>query len=411
MESRLEFIKNNKNYSILLASQGLSMFGDSLETIALLYLVFEITGSTIAMGMVMFFNLLPNLILSPFSGVLADMYSRKKIMLLCEFMRGLVILYVPLALYCNNLTINEIYLISFFVSIFETFFSSANIATLPNILDEEGLEQGYSIMGSSMTLIKLIGYMFGGIIIQRLGYITVYIFDSATFFLSGFAISRLVLKQYISQENNIKLFFTNFLAGLSYIKTKKIFHIIVFVAMVVNFVITPISIIITYSVESIFKLGKTYTSFGFVVILLGSLIGNILYPNISSKIPKKKIIIFSIGCIGLGFILGGLALNYYALISGFFIVSIFAGLSSIGLSILFAENVDDKYKGRAGSVLNVIVLAAAPLSGVFTGFFLDHYGLKLILKIGGVIIVGCIFLLTYLWPKDYSHNKAKIEKV
>lgn len=407
LRNRLKFVRNNKDYNILLTSQGLSVFGDSLETIALLYLVFEITGSTIAMGMVMFFNLLPNLILSPFSGVLADMYSRKRIMILSESMRGLIVLYIPVALYYDFLTINHIYLVSFLVSIFETFFSSANTATLPNILDKKYIEEGYSIISSSMTLMKLIGYMFGGIIIQGLGYISVYIFDSITFFISGFAISRLVLNQCISKENNIRSFFINLQRGLSYIKAKRIFHVIVFVAIIVNFIITPINIIITYSVESIFKLSKTHTSLGFVAILLGSLIGSALYPSFSNKISKKRIIISSIGCIGLGFTLGGLILNYYVLILGFFIVSIFAGLASVGLSLLFVETVDDEYRCRAGSVLNVLVLVAAPLSGSLIGIFLDYFGLELILKTGGALIVSCIFLLAYLWTDSHSCNQVK----
>lgn len=99
----LKLLKN-KNILMLWGSRAFSRFGDALETLALLYLVYDLTGSGLAMGSLMLFSTLPNAIVSPFAGVIADKYNKKKIMFWAEMSRTLCILLIPILMYTKLIT-------------------------------------------------------------------------------------------------------------------------------------------------------------------------------------------------------------------------------------------------------------------------------------------------------------------
>ena len=92
----MKSLLKNRSAMLLTISRAFSRSGDALETLALLYLVYDLTGSGLAMGSLMLFSVLPNAIISPFAGVVADKYNKKKIMFIAEMARTICILIIPI---------------------------------------------------------------------------------------------------------------------------------------------------------------------------------------------------------------------------------------------------------------------------------------------------------------------------
>jgi DHA3 family macrolide efflux protein-like MFS transporter len=69
----------NPNYLKLILATFITRFGDSLDSIALSWLVYIITGSKLLMGTLFAVSFLPNIIILPFAGVLADILSKKSL--------------------------------------------------------------------------------------------------------------------------------------------------------------------------------------------------------------------------------------------------------------------------------------------------------------------------------------------
>lgn len=401
LKNKINFLKRNKSFTLLWSSQILSRFGDSLETIAFMFLVLKLTGSAIAMGTVMVINLTPNLLLTPLAGVLVDRYSRKKMMILAEFLRAIIILSIPIALYFNILTIIHLYVVAFLVSIFETFFETANTAAVPNLFDNnEDRTVGYSLRDGTRNLVQLIGLSVSGLFVVYFGYFAIFIFDALTFFISGLAIVKMKIPQTFKETTlkGIKGFTADFTQGLSYLRTKKIFMIILYVAAIVNLILTPLQVVILYATENVFHVNKSIVGIALSMLLLGAFIGNILYPAVSKRFSKKMIMVGGFGLIGVGLGLGGIIINFYSFMFGIFILSFATGICSICISLLFAETVDDEFRGRAASVLNFFILIGGPLGSALIGILLDTIGVITFLQIGGAIIVVSSLLMYKSWP-------------
>ncbi|AZR73349.1 hypothetical protein BBF96_08115 [Anoxybacter fermentans] len=410
---RMEFLRRNKSFTLLWSSQALSRFADALETIALIYIVLELTGSALAMGTIMVINMLPNLLFTPIAGVLVDRYSRKTIMIIAEFARGCIMLWVSIALFFDILTIFQLYVMAFLVSIFETFFTTANTATLPNLLKEEDRIFGYSLVNGTQSLVQILGMSLVGVMLVLIDFYGIFLFDAITFFVSGFAILMMTIPQEKLVELETKQkrgILKDFTRGLAYLKTKTIFILIMVVAACINMILTPMEVIVLYSVTNIYKISESHIGIALSMILIGNLIGNIIYPKVSQFLSKKQILIYGIICIGLGFGLGGIIVNFYALSIGIFVMSLAIGLASVGIGLLFAENIEDEYRGRAASVLNFFMLIGGPLGASLIGWLIDLFGVLWILKVGALIIIGVSIVLINFWPKEESINLTEATK-
>ncbi len=91
-------LKNNRKYSLFQLANLISRFGDSLDSIAFGWMVYDITKSALSMSLFFLINVLPNLIFSLPAGVIADRKSNKKLILVGYAGRGLVVLTLSLLL-------------------------------------------------------------------------------------------------------------------------------------------------------------------------------------------------------------------------------------------------------------------------------------------------------------------------
>ena len=74
-----------RNYRLFFSGQGVSLIGTWMQRIALPWLVYHMTGSTLLLGVVSFAGQIPTFLLSPVTGVLTDRWSRYHVLLITQF--------------------------------------------------------------------------------------------------------------------------------------------------------------------------------------------------------------------------------------------------------------------------------------------------------------------------------------
>lgn len=108
----------NRNFSLLFVAQIVSQIGDSMYQIALLWVVLDITGSNSMMGLAGTIAHLPILLFGLLGGALADLYDRKRIMILSDALRMLTVLVLPVSYIFADLNVSIILTVSFLLSAF-----------------------------------------------------------------------------------------------------------------------------------------------------------------------------------------------------------------------------------------------------------------------------------------------------
>jgi len=72
----------HRNFRLFFAGQSVSLVGTWMQRLAVSWLVYSATHSSVLLGVVMFASQIPMLLLAPYGGTVADRYSRYRILLI-----------------------------------------------------------------------------------------------------------------------------------------------------------------------------------------------------------------------------------------------------------------------------------------------------------------------------------------
>ena len=222
----------NKNYLKLLSASVITRFGDALDSIALSWLVYILTGSKILMGLLFAVSFIPNLIFLPFAGVLADIGSKKHITIIGDIGRGVSVSCIAILFYLEYLQVWHLFVFIIINSLFESFANPSRSSLLPSILPEDQYTSGSSYLTSASTFGDLIGVGLAGVIIAIVGAWGAILIDGITFFIAAAIMSLLKIKETSSRKQGERTTLGTFVnmikEGFDYIKNKKLLLSIVF---------------------------------------------------------------------------------------------------------------------------------------------------------------------------------------
>ncbi|HKF57762.1 MAG TPA: MFS transporter [Blastocatellia bacterium] len=184
--SYAQILKQNKDFRRLWSGQLISELGTWFSFIAELGLVRHYSGAPLSTVALLSARLLPFLVFAPFAGVLVDRFSRKKILIASDLMRALVALGYLAVGSPGQLWI--VYACGAAMSSFSVFFEGAKNAALPNIVSPREVLTANVMMYSTRFLQFALGSALGGVTAARFGYDVAFLVNSASFIASGLLI-------------------------------------------------------------------------------------------------------------------------------------------------------------------------------------------------------------------------------
>lgn len=129
--------------------------------------------------------LLPGIFLMPVTGIVADLFDRRKILLASDIARGFIVLLFPVAYFIQGLEW-LVYLTIFLQYCFGAFFEPSREALVPLAVKQKDLPIANALDSLCWLAVSFFGSSLGGLVVSVLGIPANFAFDSASFFISGF---------------------------------------------------------------------------------------------------------------------------------------------------------------------------------------------------------------------------------
>ena len=184
-ECRWWDLLKTRDFGLLFAGQTISQIGDSLNKVALLWFVYELTGSALKMTVIGLLQTLPPLIMGPLIGVYLDRFQKKPVMITVDLLRTVLILLIPLLYLVEALTLDRLYILVFANAIVSTVFGPALASAVPLITPKDRLVAANALMQSTANIGLLVGPAVSGLGIALIGAQNVLYVDAATFLVSA----------------------------------------------------------------------------------------------------------------------------------------------------------------------------------------------------------------------------------
>jgi len=166
----------------ILGAQALSSLGTSISTVALAVMVFDISGSVLHMGGVLAASTAPLMVMSFVGGALLDRYEGRRLMVLSDIARALLVLAMPLA---ATQSVALIYVVAGVIGVFSALFNPSQVRLVGQIVARNMLVRANSHLSVSREGAEIGGYLVGGALVASLGYFTTFTIDAATYGISA----------------------------------------------------------------------------------------------------------------------------------------------------------------------------------------------------------------------------------
>lgn len=368
-------IFKKRDFSLMWLAQLISTIGESLTDLAAAIIIFRITESAFAVGLVLMVTAIPTLVFGLFAGVFVDRFNKKRILLLANLLRGFIVLGIPLAytLLSEDAFVVALYALVFISASVRQFFDPAWEAVLPEIATEEELTQANSFLAVSSFGSTAVGFAAAGFLASTGDYMLPFYIDAVTYFVAFALLLPIhVRKGGPAEATSVGVVVENLRSGAQYLWRTPILRSIFLVGAPVflsfglwNVLLLPMSIRVLNGTEFEYGLQEGLTSVGFVV-------GSFLMARYGDRLPEGTWLVAGTVLMGVFGVLYGLSPNIQVAILWVTVTGFLNAPQSIARRLLLQRHIPRDMRGRVFSamfvsrdVLFLIGMAGAGLADIF----------------------------------------------
>lgn len=381
----------NRSFSLMWSGQLVSTMGSALTSLAASIYVFRLTNSALSVGLMLMATAAPSLLVGLFAGVFVDRYDRKRIMIICDLLRAVLVFLIP---FLVPLSIVWLYVMVILTSAIGQFFDPAYESVLPEVASEKELAAANSLIAISSFGATAIGFAASGLIASAANINWAFYLDAVSFAFSATCIYRIALKPIAAEEGtSAAIVLNNLRAGVRELFNTPILRSLltaqvpVFLAFgLANALLLPFARRALGATEFQYGLQEGLTSIGFVI-------GSLLMANIFDRWREGAWIAVSY----LGMAIAGIVYSQLHSIPLAILAVTISGFcnapSSIGRRLVVQRNTPRELRGRVNSVffvtrdvLFLLGMGAAGLADAIDVRLLYLAG-ALILLVGGILVM------------------------
>jgi MFS transporter, DHA3 family, macrolide efflux protein len=379
----------NKNFILLLQGNGFSVFGDILYSIAISFWVYDRTGSTAIMGIMASISLFVTMFGSPIAGAIVDRSNRKSIIVMMDFIRGLVMFGVAYFAFQEQLSVIMVMFTAFVAAFCHLFFSPAIQTVLVDIIPHKELMRGQSLNGGLMSLLGLSGRALSGLLLSVFGVPLMILLNGVSFMISAF--SELFITVPPTKKAGSAISVTQIVAdikeGALATYHDKSLRFLMSGALLLNFLASGMfSIMLPF----VYLKGFDIVQYGYLmsVFSLAGLV-SMTVTGVVQFSYKQRYLIMAMGFIfgNLMFIAGYLMNNFYLLAVMFFLANFLNTMANAVLnSVLILAIPADK----RGMIIGFVMTASTggmAMSSLMYGFLAEYIPIT-VLAIGGLSLAA-----------------------
>ena len=387
-------IFRNRSFTFLWLGQLISTIGNALTSLAASIVVFRLTGSALSVGLMLIATSAPTLVFGLIAGVFVDRFDRKRIMIIADLARAVVVILIP---FLMPYGIAWLYIIVMLTSVIGQFFDPAHASVIPEIASDEELAAANSFIAISAFGSTAVGFAAAGLIASKFPIEWAFYINGLTFFFSGLCILAVrIAPLQVEGETTIRLIGKNLRAGMSFLANNALLRSLLMVSLPVllgfglwNSLLLPFAERALHASEFEFGLQEALTSVGFVV-------ASLIMAKVGDRLREGQWIAISYLGMALAAIFYSRTASIPLAIVLVTIVGFMNAPAMISGRLLIQRNTERGIRGRVMSVFSVAKNIAF-LLGMAAAGFADLVDIRAMMLISALIIL-CSGVLTLSLP-------------
>jgi DHA3 family macrolide efflux protein-like MFS transporter len=400
------------SFIFLLIGQLVSLFGSSIVMFSIILWITLETESAPILSITSFLSYAPVIILIPFTGVYADRWNKKKIVIISDLSQAIFTLVIIILFYIHAINLAAILILIVLRGIGQAFHQPALTAIIPFMVPQKYLSKINSIAFLLMGLLNIISPIIASFLMTFLNIRQVLWIDIITFSIA--LVPSIFLKLPVDKRKRKKKskFVKDFKEGLlAFRKVEGLISLLLVFAGISFFSIPFYTLVYYYIIVT-----RSGTSLDLALVMafyeIGIVAGAIvvMIKRKWNKYVLTMIQLMYFQLLGVFFYLLAPEGAFLFLSIGPLILGFGSAIINSLLMTLIQTIIPPRKQGRAMSILIVITSAVTPLGMILSGFLADLLGIYLFFWLC-VILMGVIVTLGVLFTKILNIDKITREKM
>lgn len=389
-------------------AQLVSQSGDFILEVALLWLVLQVTGSVLDVGIVVTGTFLPAVVLGPFLGVYLDRWNRKRTLVLTNLFEGVVTVVLASLVISGTDSLAPIFGVVIALGSGAQVVSVATSAYVPSLVQRDDLAPANSLLSLSGSFNQIVGLSLGGVLVALVGVTFPIEYDAVTFFVAAILLASLhgpPGARSPAPTRTVGSFSSEFREGLSFIRANRFMLEIIVVGVLANFFLSGIESLIPSYASHVLHGGPTVYGFLVAAVAGGSLMGSIPLGLVNTRKWSGRLLLF--GGVGLGLCLTavGLVTDVPPALALMLAAGIAVAMMTIPMQTLSQAKTPDRLRGRVGGTRRSLVTAAAPVGPIFLGWLAVLRSVPQVFVVSGLavlmVMLAGLAMMRDLWSIKY----------
>jgi transmembrane secretion effector len=358
-----------RDFWLYFSGQLTSQVGSSFTMFALPLLVFKLTHSATNLALTTASEFVPYLLFGLVLGAVADRVDRKRMMLLTDVGRALVIGVLPVLALSGALRVDYIYAVAFVQSTLGILFNCGEFAAIPSLVGRDDLVAANGRIMATNSAGQILGPILAGVLVTLMSPADLLFFDAASFFVSAVSLA-LIRRSFNGADRadtakpGVSGLLRDVRDGLHYVWSNPVLRGISLMMALINFVSSTEN-----SQLVLFAKRALAASDSEVAVLYAAGAAGVVIVSMTAA-PIRRRLSFAVTALG-ALVIAGLTTTAMALIGSYpAALVLWAASSGFGLllnintSALRQAIVPDEMYGRVVSVAQVLAWSAIPLGAL-----------------------------------------------
>ena len=405
-------VVRSRTYFPLWLGQLLSSFGDTLHYIALVVLVFWLTGQGLAVAGVVAAEVVPALLLGPIAGVVIDRFSRKTVLIGADLLRAVLVasLIWPQGVW-------HVYLVAAGLAAGNTFFNPDVQAVIPVLTTEDQRLAANSVAWSTGRFVQILAAAIVGGLIALVGTGPAFALNAASFAASALLIATLAIPAHAGQVGagtkvGLRRYFQDARDGLAFAQRDRFVSRLLLVQALASFAVGATGALLVVLAEQHLRLAPAGFAWLIGAIGVGALLGPLI-PNALARDYRDARWLF------VPYLIRGLSDVLIAVFTPLpvaLVILFIYGLNTSTGMVVFNSTVQgavpERMRGRVFTLLDVTWNIMRLLSLALGGALVDVWGIAPVYWLGGALLaLAGVLGLTLLGRHDFRARLGAQEGV
>lgn len=356
-------VLRNRNYALLFWGQLISAAGTQMQVVAVAWQVYLLTHSALALGLIGLFQAIPRLLFSLVGGVFADVFDRRKMLLIIEITMASTSAILALCTIFHVINMFIIYTVVLVAASVSAFEFPTRQAVIPTLVPREQMPDAMSLSMVMMQLTFVIGPTLGGFLIAWWGVANTYWIDVISYFVVIGSLLLMVIPR-VPVEIRAQAGVGALMDGMRFLRAHPIILAVLSLDFFATFFGSPRALLPVFA-SDILHIGPQ----GLGILLAATSIGAVSLTPFTGRISRisRQGLAIALAIIGWGICIVAFGFSSGPLwLSVLFLAGAGAAdmISMILRGLVVQLTTPDEYRGRMSAV-NAMFVIGGPMLGQF----------------------------------------------